>query len=152
MSMNDLEQAFHLIEDNAGGDFEGPKPDHLIENAEATLGLSFPPTYREFLRRLGAGDIAGAEFYGVIKDDFIHSSVPDAIWLTLDERKNSNLPESLIIVADTGYGHYYAIDVSKKTATEESPIVEWSPGDNSSQVVADDFGAFLLQRLREAVQ
>lgn len=152
MSMSDLEQAIQLIDDKVAiADFEGPRPEELVKLAEVALTLEFPPTYREFVRRLGAGDIAGAEFYGVIKGDFENSSVPDAIWLTLDERKTCKLPEPFIIVGDTGDGNYYVIDLSDRNPAGEGPVVEWSPGNRTSRVVAEDFGAFLLQRLRLAL-
>lgn len=151
MSVSELEQAFQLIDQNkASADFEGPKSEELVRSAEAALGLTLPPTYREFVRRLGCGDISGEEFYGIIKDDFEKSSVPNGIWLTLNERKVANLPESIIIVADNGVGGWYAIDTSKKNTDGDSPVVDWWPNNQPSQVVAEDFGVFLLQRLRQA--
>ncbi len=92
--MNELEQAIRLIDQNAASaDFEGPKSEELVRLAEGALGLTLPPTYREFVRRQGCGDIAGEEFYGVIKDDFENSTVPNGIWLTLNERRTANLSE-----------------------------------------------------------
>ena len=71
MSMKDLDKAFELIERNDDqADFDGPKSDSLLVKAEQTLGFPFPATYRTFLSRLGCGGIAGAEFYGVINDEF----------------------------------------------------------------------------------
>jgi antitoxin YobK len=156
MSMSDLESALRLIDANAAiADFAGPKPEQLVKSAETTLGLTFPPTYRTFLNRLGAGGVGGAEFYGVIRDDFEHSGVPDAIWLTLKHRKTSNTPTSFVIVSETGDGGYYAIDASQTTATGESPVVEWWPGAPNAvanrRIVADDFGSFLLQRVQNAL-
>ena len=149
MSMSDLQRAFRLIDRNAeSADFEGAKSEELVRAAEVALGLALPRTYREFVRRLGCGDIEGEEFYGVVKDDFENSSVPDGIWLTLNERKTAKLPDSMVIVADNGVGGWYAIDTSKKNADGDSPVVEWLPNNQPSHVVASDFGAFLLQRLR----
>jgi len=91
MSFKELETAFNLVHEHGYGDFEGEKALSLINKAEKTLGLVFPPTYKKFLAKLGCGDIEGLEFYGLINDDFINSNIPDAIWLTLNERK-SGLP------------------------------------------------------------
>ena len=151
MSMSDLEQAFQLI--GRDGNFHGPKPEALIVHAEQVLGLTFPPTYRQFLSRFGCGSVPSYEFYGLIDDDFENSSVPDAIWLTLDERRTSQLPESLVLVSDTGDGGYYAIDVSQKAPSGDSPIVEWWPGlptsaSGNRRIVASDFGVFLLERVQ----
>lgn len=152
MSMSEAEQAFELIDSLKSPDnFSGPKPHSLIAKAEEALGVSLPPTYRAFLSRYGCGDIEGLEFYGVVDDDFENSSVPDAIWLTLDERKTGT-PDALVIVAATGDGGFYAIDLDKKSDDGESPVVEWWPGlpkaDGNRRVVACDFGVFLLQQIR----
>lgn len=157
MSMNDLEQAFQLIDSCECADFHGPKTEELIGRAEQTLGLVFPPTYRQFLCRLGCGSVPGHEFYGLIGDDFENSGVPDAIWLTLDERHTSQLPDSLVLVGSTGDGGYYAIDVLQRTANGDSSVVEWWPGfpanaSGNRRVVASDFGAFLLEQVRQSAR
>jgi len=84
-------------------DLDGEKPVSLIDSAEDTLGVKFPPSYREFLLLFGCGDIAGQEFYGVIKPDFAKSGIPDAVWLTIRERTDSKLPLQLVIVGAQGH-------------------------------------------------
>jgi hypothetical protein len=156
MSMKDLEEALQLIrehEDQAF--FAGPRDERFIEAAERALGLSFPPTYRRFLRELGCGDIAGEEFYGLVDDDFVDSGIPDGIWLTLKVRQeDSEFPRHLIIVAATGDGGYYAIDTSRRSSEGESPVVMWFPGPPGGHVeeVAEDFGAFMLQQIKQALE
>lgn len=152
MSMADLEEAIALIERNEDeADFDGDKPEELISKAEQALGLTFPLTYRTFLARLGCGGIAGAEFYGVIKDDFVNSGIPDAIWATLKQRKEFSSPEYYIVVGSTGDGGLYAIDCSASSGGGENPVIEWWPGLNEQKSVADDYGEFSLRTVREAV-
>jgi hypothetical protein len=155
MSMNALEQAIGLIEKTTTARFHGRKSEELIGAGERALGLTFPPTYRVFLSQFGCGDIAGHEFYGIVDDDFENSSVPDAVWLTLDERRSSELPKSMIVVESIGDGGYYAIDRSLVNADGDSPIIEWWPGfpdaAGNRRIVAEDFGSFLLGRI-SAVQ
>ena len=154
MSMNDLHKAFSIIEANeANADFEGPKPKDLIDEAENALGLAFPPTFKEFLLRLGCGDIGGEEFYGVINSNFESSSVPDAIWLTLNERKVSNLPASLIIISPCGDGSFYAIDTENTDSASENPVILWTPGGvkQDSPIIAADFGQFILNTIRRCL-
>jgi len=145
MGFQHLNTAFDLINDY-GGDFEGVKSPGLIDKAERALGLKFPPTYRKFLEVLGCGDIDGLEFYGVINDEFENSSIPNAIWLTLDERK-AGLPNNLILVYGAGDGTYYAIDTSQVDDEGESPVVAYSV-DGKTEKISDDFGSFLLSELR----
>ena len=59
--------------------FLDPRNEALVTEAEAILGLEFPPTDKELVRSLGVGDIAGIEFYGIIENTIDHSTIPDAI-------------------------------------------------------------------------
>lgn len=156
MTAKDLEEAFRLIDSSEKSDFRGPQSESLIAHAENALGISFPPTYRRFLSRYGRGGFSGYEFYGVISEDFENSGIPDAIWLTLRHRKIEDLPKSIILISDMGDGGYYAIDISQKSADGDSPVVEWWPGAGSAKsnrrFVATDFGAFLLERIRWALE
>ncbi len=126
----------------------------LIEEAEAALGVRFPPSYRRSLESLGVGSIRGTEIYGIIDSNFRDSTIPDGIWLTLRERQDSRLPETLVIVCSTGDGDYVAIDTSKGTSESESPMVLWNPAATSPsdahEDVSADFGRFFLQFVREA--
>jgi hypothetical protein len=150
MSMTHYEQAVRLIEEHEG-DFEGPKSEAFVAKAEAALDLVFPPTYRRFLRELGCGDIGGLEIYGIVDDDFVNSSVPDGIWLTLENRKVIRLNPAVIIISDVGDGTFYGIDTSERNAEGESPVRIYSVNGEYSEKEADDFGAFLLKEVREAV-
>ncbi|MFM8221301.1 MAG: SMI1/KNR4 family protein [Planctomycetaceae bacterium] len=157
MSMANLEQALQLIAENeAEAEFVGPRDEHLIELAEEALGFSFPPTFRRFLKEKGCGSIAGLEVYGLISNNFSNSSVPNGIWLTLDERKSSMLPETLILISDAGEGGYYAIDRRQQDSRGESPVIIWVPGESTvgGQVeqIAADFGSFLLQQLNQQLK
>lgn len=156
MSFDDLKYAFDLIEANPDqADFEGAKDERLIARAEEALGLSFPPTYREFLRCYGCGDIAGQEFYGLLTDNFTNSGLPDAIWLTLKQRKASGLSPNLIVVYSTGEGSYFALDCAGKNGGEECPVVAWIPGESKQsdalEVVAKDFGIFMRDVLERSL-
>lgn len=157
MSKEQLHQAFGLIEQHQElASFEGAKSEALVKQAEEALGLQFPPTYREFLGRYGCGDIAGQEFFGLIDGEFLESSVPNAIWLTFDERRSGALPDAAVVVCDFGDGSYGVIDCSLKNREGESPIVVWWPGVDAElgtcERVAEDFGSFLLERIVLALE
>ena len=145
MGLSDLNVAFKIVERN-NGDFEGPKSDELICKAEAALGLKFPPSYRRFLEVLGCGDVAGMEFYGLINDEFVNSSVPNAIWLTLSERE-LGLPRELILVYGAGNGDFYAIDTSSVDEYGENPIVVIQINGDIKKIF-DSFGSFMLSELK----
>jgi antitoxin YobK len=154
VGMQDVTTALNRVDTFQGRKrFVGPRDAGLIQAAEDALGVQFPPTYRAFLERLGAGSIRGREVYGVIDADFQESTIPDGIWLTLREREDGELPKSLVIVHSTGDGDYVAIDTSKRTADSENPMVLWHPGvstrDEELEEVSNDFGQFFLEFVRE---
>jgi SUKH superfamily protein len=151
MSMKDLVEALRLIEENENqADFAGPRDPALIDKAEKALGIKFPPSYRQFLLRLGAGNFGAFEIYGVIDDDWEDSSVPDGIWYTLNEREESDLPRHLLIIAAAGDGPLYCLKLGKE---KEPPVIFYSPGleeeEQESELAADNFGAFLLEGVRD---
>ncbi len=149
MSMQDYESARQLIEDSGDADFDGEKPEELVQKAEAALGIKFPPSYRRFLLELGCGDIGGEEFYGIIDENFESSSVPNGIWLTLDERKTGNLPSNYVLVYAGGDGSYCAIDTAQVQGNDENPVVRLGVDKTPVEEVASSFGAFLNEVVSE---
>ncbi|HYG66900.1 MAG TPA: SMI1/KNR4 family protein [Anaeromyxobacteraceae bacterium] len=151
MSWRDLERAFELIEVHPDlADFVGPREEALVRAAEKALGLTFPPSYREFLLRFGAGGFGGEEFYGVIDEQFEDSSVPNGVWVTLSERR-TGLPPDVVVVGATGDGDYYVL---RCTDASEPPVVLFQPGwkVQRPEAIAEDFGAFLLDQVRSVLE
>jgi hypothetical protein len=145
MSMQNFIDALGIIESTLGrARFAGARAENLVTAAEERLGLKFPPTYREFLLRLGAGNFGTREFYGVIDDDFEDSAIPDGICYTLNER-NDGLPLELIVIGATGDGGLYCLDTGQ---AGEAPVVTYEPPGSAHERVADDFGAFFLEEVR----
>lgn len=155
MSMADYEEALALIQEHRDdADFAGPRDDQLIGAAEAALGLTFPPTYHRFVRELGAGGIGSEEVYGIIDNNFIQSSVPNGVWLTLRVRSRSKLPNAMIIVYHMGEGAYAVLDTAQVSSVGECPVVVWEPGVDTGdelEVIASDFGEFLLTIVKEGI-
>lgn len=149
MGMAEVERAVVSARGHSKSFFAGPRGEALVATAEAALGVELPPSYRRFVVELGAGSVGAREFYGVIDDDFVESSVPDGIWLTLSERKQLSLPKPLVIVGEDGMGGYYVLDTSQRDAVGESPVVIWTPGGAGLEVVAPDFGTFFLRAVEE---
>lgn len=154
MSIDDYRVGRGLMAQDDDADVVGERPERLVELAEQALGVRFPPSYRAFVRELGAGDAGGEEFYGVIDDDFESSAVPDGVWLTLRHRETSGLPDHLVTVATTGDGSYYVVDASGD-GRFEGPVVIWTPGlssaDDDLERVADSFGEFFRRILEQSV-
>jgi antitoxin YobK len=146
--MTDIEKALALLRDHPDADFVGPRSEALVAAAEATLDLTFPPSYRRFLRELGCGNIAGLEIYGLINANFETASIPDGVWLTLADRQHLGLPENLFLFAETGDGGYYAMNCEDLHGGE-AVVVAWRDGLEDLPVVAGSFGEFLLRALQQ---
>jgi antitoxin YobK len=152
MSMEDLDRVLELVHEHEDeGTFAGPRG-ALLPAAEEALGHPLPPTYRRFIEELGAGDLAGVEIYGVIDDDFENSSVPDAIWFSLTERKDNELPEGLVLVMQEVAGFYAALDTRGIAPGGEAPVVAWFQGPETADRLADDFGAYVREQLENALE
>lgn len=155
MSMHDFTDAVALMEAARDlMDFVGPRDPALVEAAEAAIGSRFPPTYREFVLRYGAGNFGAFEIYGVIDADFKKGPVPDGIWLTLKRRRAGYLPKDLLVIADAGDGADYCIElqdgaVGRVIVCEPGAVL---PDKLPREFVANDFGEFLLAGVREELE
>ncbi|HTS82715.1 MAG TPA: SMI1/KNR4 family protein [Myxococcaceae bacterium] len=151
MTVEKYRRARELITKAGGGDFAGPKPESLVARAEEALGLRFPPSYRQFLLELGCGDVGGFEVYGVVDDDFVHSSVPDAIWMTLEERRNVGLDPRYLVIGTLGDGTLDCLDTVHLGRDGEAPVVQLSSEGEDPVRLADSFGEYFLTEVESAL-
>jgi hypothetical protein len=151
MSIEKYEQARQLIEDAGGGDFEGAKLESLVAKAEASLGLTFPPSYRRFLLEMGCGDINGLEVFGLINDNFENSTVPNGIWLTLNERRGIGLHPAYVLIGEGGDGTFYGLDTRQVGKSGEAAVVRLSVDGKQSEKVANSFGDNFLEAVQRVV-
>jgi len=151
MSLEKYRRARELITRAGGGDFEGAKPESLVARAEAALGLVFPPSYRQFLLELGSGSVAGFEVYGLIDDDFASSAVPDAVWLTLEERRTNGLDARFIVIGALGDGTFDCLDTAHPGLDREAPVVQVSAEGENPVKLAESFGEYFLAEVEDAL-
>lgn len=154
MSWDNFKNAIALMEQYEDEcDFVGERSEDLITKAEQALELQLSNMYREFVKRYGAGSFGAQEIYGIIGEDFENSSVPDAIWVTLCERKEYKLPPNLLIISDTGMGEWYCLDFNKCNIDGEPLVFIYdssiAPDEQEFEVAANDFGEFLLSLVKE---
>jgi cell wall assembly regulator SMI1 len=138
-----------LIEERtAEADRFPPPSEAQIGEAEATLGVKFPRSYRWFLLTYGA--MSGAEdIYGV------SHNLPDYLSLVqnvLAERTQfePHIPHSLIPVSPDGSGNHYCIDTARMVKGE-APIIFWDhESDNTDlETTHATFADFLEEILQE---
>jgi antitoxin YobK len=143
MPMTDYDEATQLVANHPDlADFAGPRDEALVRAAEETLGVQFPPSYRRFLRKFGAGSFGGQEVYGVIDADFEHSSIPDAVWNTLSLRRSEESLRTLSPSNATGDGQQLCV----QSGSSETPMPAIWPGSGDEpEVVASDFGVWFKE-------
>ncbi|MGT2950079.1 hypothetical protein BU202_02980 [Streptococcus cuniculi] len=145
--MGNYEQAISLIFENIEMmDYFGECSDSLIRLAEEALGVRYPDDYRDFVSRFGAGNFGSSEIYGVFKEDFENSSVPDSVWLTLLEREEIGLPHYLVIIYELGNGELYCLNYDKLNSVGEPTVTAFVPNGkpNTDEILYESFGDFLL--------
>lgn len=156
MSLETYQKAKEIIlNEDEFADFVGGHTDDLISFAEEKLGLKFTGLYLDYLKTFGAGNFGAQEIYGIINADFENSSVPDAIWYTLTERKEINLPNNLLVIYDTGSDELFCLDYNQNDENGEPKVVSFVPGVNlerqTYEIIANDFGDFLLSLVKQEV-
>ncbi|MBS1118003.1 MAG: cell-wall [Deltaproteobacteria bacterium] len=132
----------------------GPVPEAAISAAEAALGVTFPPSYRAFLRTFGK--IAIPPHLGIVHD-FVGVAEPsppapdgsnagngghDVVGRTLSARVERKLGDHLIVVAmGAQFQEWFCLDISRPTASGEYPILMFDARDNAlDQQFYEDFG------------
>src|SRR5688500_10820574 len=123
MSIEMYRLAPDLIQTAGGGAVVGAQPESLVAKAEAALDVAFPPSYRLFLREMGCGDINGLEVLGLIDDNFKNSGIPDAVWLTLNERRAIGLDAAYMLIGAGGDGTFIALDLRRLDDNGEAEVV-----------------------------
>lgn len=157
MSIKSYEKAIELINLNKNMCFfAGERSYELIKKAEEFLGLTFSPIAKDFFKTFGAGSVGAEEVYGITNENFLNASLPNGVWLTNIEREEVQMPKGLFVISDRGNGEFYCLDHSSVSEFEEPKIVVYVPGvDNEHQkyeVIADDFGDYLLQIVQKETE
>lgn len=155
MSNSDLEAALADLDRNTDKvHFTGPASSAAVAEAERALGVRFPPSYRAFVERYGAGSIAGRELYGVL-DDPVAPGPPNVVWVTERARQDFGLPRQFVVLVDFDDSSAVALDSSLSASDGEQPVLRiWpgEPGDVIDSELARDFGAFLKRFVDERLE
>jgi cell wall assembly regulator SMI1 len=131
----------------------GPAPETAINAAEAALGVTFPPSYRHFLRTFGG--IAIPPHLAVVHDflgapvgvNGSSDAVNDVVHKTLEGRSQKKLAEHLVVVGmGAQYQEWFCLDASRPRANGEYPVLLFDARDNAlDQQFYDDFGQMLQE-------
>jgi len=140
-----------LAKSAADADFGPPASAAMIEEAETYLKLRFPRSYREFLAAAGCGSFAGREIYGIVPDGLAATAIPSVTFAT-SRKRSRGLPQRFVLIEDPGTEEECVLDTQDLTPDGEGRVKVWIPGSdpNHLEVIATDFGTYLLKAAEEA--
>ena len=127
-----------------------PQKDEVIQSVENLLGVNFPKSYRDFLKRYGMLLIGAKSVFGL--DDiegYDKYRDENVVCNTLDERKfnyDNPFPLSFVSIYNLGDGEKFCLDTAKMNEEGECPIMGWYFGriESLKDDVGEDFGDFLV--------
>jgi len=129
----------------------GGRDEAMVDAAESKLGVSFPPSFREYLLKWGNLSFDGYEYYGLTRNsDFENASVPNCVWFTLKKRVDVGLPHSLVVFRNVNDEEYICVDTEQALDGEEQPVVIWDNVDRTvSRTSALRFADYLHEELAQ---
>lgn len=134
-----------LTNDDNPVQIAGPVSEAEITAAEEALGVTFPPSYRTFLRTFGG--LAIPPHLGIVHDfmGVVQEAQHDVVKHTLTARVERKLAEHLVVVGmGAQYQEWFCLDVSRENAEGEYPVVMFDAKDNAlDQQFYEDFGQML---------
>lgn len=125
------------------GRFSGGVSDRFIEKAELQLRVTFPKSYKWFLREYGSGGILGITISGVQENERF------SVVSNTERYRKFGLDDKCVVIQDCGE-FAMCLDTSK-IVNNECPIVSWERGSKTKSQVYNDFYDFFFEILDEAV-
>lgn len=116
-----------------------------IEKAEVRLGVSFPPSYRWWLRNYKGGEINGCEIFSVYELDFDSVVGGDVVYMNELERKDGTFASNQLVIQHSDFGEDYFFALDECDANGECPVYV-AP---MYQKYADNFLQFLEKKINE---
>jgi len=135
--------------------FAGGATEEMITKFEKALGVNFPGSYREFLKKYGALSFAGDTYYGVTKNGVDAVAIPSVAFATRSARDDGSADDSMIVVKASGYGPIYSIDTSITGAAGEPVVVETELSfkrTKDKRVIYQSFQEFFSDMISQAIK
>ena len=144
--MEYYKKAKALLDEDAV-EFTGAVSAEVIKTAEKQLNVTFPESYKAFLSDFGAGDVGGEVILGIVKDEELNSDL-NMLEITGEDYENG-LPKGMVIIY---YDHckdmICCLDTNRMN-NQECPVVILNDKYEVAEVIADSFGEFMYQMVRE---
>lgn len=129
----------------------GPASEEAVASAEEQLGISFPPSYRAFLRRFGQLALPAKlavvhDFLGIAPA--AGDRADDVVSRTLAARESNRLSPGLVVVGIGAQANeWFCLDAARASG-DELPVVLFDARDNQlDQIFYDDFESMVREVL-----
>ena len=136
--------------------YAGKQTESAVHKAEIALEIKFPPLYRRLLLEYGRLAFGSIEFMGIWQKEQTGQRM-DIVEYTLDLRKVTNLSKDVLPIMQSGATAYeYGLLLNKPNEEGEPPVIVFYVGydinDYTPEVEAEDFGIFLLNQVKDAIE
>lgn len=150
MSFQDYEKAMLLAPERQYYTTVGGKSEDEIQRSEQLLGVKFSPQCLDFYQKFGYMSFFGCEIFGIDPDD--EELEGNSVAYALNDRQEYGLPDEWIPIFNFDDGNMAYLDYATlNDASEPRVIMAFYNGSEYeiTDVLAEDFGAFILQLLEE---
>jgi len=123
----------------------------IVNAYEQTLGVDFPKSFRFFLENFGRISFGSRDIYGVVKDGFNQSSVPNFYWFTKVLRERSDISNSMVVIGTSGFGPHIILETGKMDSDNECPVCLV----RKTEIIEDlapSFGIFLSDEIKAEIE
>jgi cell wall assembly regulator SMI1 len=145
-------QIMDRIRSDPESSFKKGASDRQIAAAQQRLGVTFPPSYQQFLRQFNGGEFRFARMFRI--------SAGGAGFFDLDQEMTvlaeyfpAFLDGELLAFGDDYSGNHYCFDLTRPNRAGECPIVFWDRlmgGDAGPEPHARNFQEFLVKGMKMA--
>lgn len=131
---------------------EGGKSEEIILQSEKKLGINFSKQCRDYYSKYGYLSFYGNEIFGIDPDDNSGVLEGNSIAYAINDRNEYNLPFYWIPIYNYDDGNMAYLDYSALNEEKEPRVIVAYYDENKYkivEVIAEDFGDFLLQLVQE---
>jgi hypothetical protein len=125
------------------GDFGDGVSDEWIKKAESFLGISFPQSYKWWLKNYSGGEIGGEEIFSIYEQDFEAVVGGDIVYMHKLNQKNRILKPNQLVICESDTDGAFYFNVDEKDSNDEYPVYSAITG----KIYAKDFLSFLEKRI-----
>lgn len=154
MSKQSFDKAIKLVKKCEDFDKGGRKSSKVIEKAEQLLGLKLSEQETEYLSKFGYIEFFGVELFGIINEDFEDDGDYEGCMVewTLHERATGSISDDWVALRTEDDGGMVFLDHSDTDDNGEPKVIfaeDDGSGYKKTEVIADDFGDYLLELVEE---